>query len=414
MWDKRNFCYRKILLISGIFLFLTIIYGVLYDSEPDVILLRQVTVKDSINWLTYRFDVPHLGIAPMDCCVDSGLVLEWKTKRLNTNEYSASKSSPVVDSDKIYLGLDTGELVSVERTTGEVLWRFRTRKSKNGIHGSPTLNPELGLVYIGAYDGWIYAVDTTTGDFVWENKLGDYIGSSPVLYNGVVYIGVEMGEPAGYLVGVDSETGREVFRSRKFASHPHSTPTVDPKSGCIIIGSNDCYLYCYSIDDKDELWRFKTGYDIKSTASVYDGVCYITSWDSNLYAIDISNGNEIWSFSSHAATMSSPTVDPWKGIVYFGNHDGRFYAVNITDGEMLWRYVTDGRILSSPTLVNSTQTIIIGSDDGHVYVLDSIKGTLKQKVSLNSGLSGVPVTIGNQIYVFDNLGHLYSFKTLKP
>jgi outer membrane protein assembly factor BamB len=112
--------------------------------------------------------------------------------------------------------------------------------------------------------------------------------------------------------------------------------------------------------------------------------------------------------------MSSPTVDPWKGVVYFGNHDGRFYAVNITDGEVLWRYVTDDRILSSPTLVNSTQTIIIGSDDGNVYVLDSIKGTLKQKVSLKSGLSGVPVTIGNQMYVFDNLGHLYSFKTLKP
>jgi outer membrane protein assembly factor BamB len=396
------------------FLFLVIIYGVQNDPEPDVILLKDVSIDESINWLTYRFDVRHLGIAPLDCQVDSEIVLEWKTKRLNINDYGASKSSPAVYSDKIFLGLDTGELISVDRVSGELQWSFPTRRSKNGIHGSPTVNPEMAHIYIGAYDGWIYAVDTITGDYAWENRLGDYIGSSPVLFDGVVYIGVEMNEPAGYLVGVEAETGREVFRSRKFASHPHSTPTIDPESKCIIIGSNDSNLYCYSIDDGTELWRFKTGYDIKSTASVYDGIVYITCWDGYLYAIDITNGKEIWSFNSYTASMSSPTIDPLNGIVYFGNHAGRFYAVNITDGEMLWRYLADDRILSSPTLVKSTNTIIFGSDDGHVYLLDSLKGTLKQKVSLNSGLSGVPVTIGNQMYVFDNLGYLYSFKALKP
>jgi outer membrane protein assembly factor BamB len=112
--------------------------------------------------------------------------------------------------------------------------------------------------------------------------------------------------------------------------------------------------------------------------------------------------------------MSSPTLDIWNKIVYFGNHYGMFYAINLTTGEMLWRYSTEGKIISSPTLVNSTQIIIIGSRDGYIYLLDSVKGTLKEKILLNSGISGVPVTVGDHLYVFDHLRYLYSFKTLKP
>ncbi len=404
----------KILPTLVIFLSLIIIYGVQYEPEPSVLVFKEAIINSSTPWLTYRFDVTHRGVAPIDCKVDEGLMLEWKTKRLNIGEYGASKSSPAVDDYKIYLGLDTGELIAVDRLSGKIIWNFYTRNSKNGIHGSPTVNPDLSLVYIGAYDGWIYAVDKISGKFVWENKLGGYIGSSPVLYNGVVYIGVETREPAGYLVGVAAETGLELFRSSKLGSHPHSTPTIDPESGSIIIGANDGCLYCYSIIDYSERWVFKTQGDIKSTASVYNGVVYITSWDSYLYAIDVYSGKAIWSFKSNSASMSSPTLDIWNKIVYFGNHYGMFYAINMTTGKMLWRYSTEGKIISSPTLVNSTKTIIIGSRDGYIYILDSLKGTLKEKILLNSGISGVPVTVGDHLYVFDHLGYLYSFKTLKP
>jgi outer membrane protein assembly factor BamB len=391
-----------------------IIYGVQYEPEPSVLMFKDVIINSSTPWLTYRFDVTHRGMAPIDCEVKNGLLLEWKTKRLNIGEYGASKSSPAVDDSKIYLGLDTGELIAVDRLSGSIIWSFYTRNSRNGIHGSPTINPDFSLVYIGAYDGWIYAVDINSGDYVWENKLGDFIGSSPVLYNGVVFIGVEMREPAGYLVGVDAKNGLEVFRSNKLGSHPHSTPTIDPESESILIGANDGCLYCYSISNYSEKWVFKTQGDIKSTASVYDGIAYITSWDGYLYAINVYSGKQIWSYKSNSASMSSPTLDIWNKIVYFGNHYGMFYAINMNTGKMIWRYSTDGKIMSSPTLVNSTHIIIIGSNDGCVYLLDSLKGTLKEKKLLNSGFSGVPVTVGDHLYIFDHLGYLYSFKTLKP
>ena len=402
--------WRRITSVSAILLLSIAILAGINDPDSEVTYFGEASIAESIDWNTYRFDVQHQGLAPPDCTVDAGLELEWRTKRLNWREYSASKSSPAVDGENLYLGLDTGALVAVDRLTGQVVWRFNTRFSKNGIHGSPAIDNERGYVYIGAYDGRVYAVDRETGRRVWGTSLGDYIGSSPTLYDGTVYIGVEMREPAGYIVGVDADTGKEVYRSGKLGNHPHSTPTIDPASGSIIIGENDGYLYCYWMGNQTERWRFKTGGAIKSTPSVNDGIVYITSWDGSLYAINITTGKSKWSFSTGVSSMSSPTVDPDTGVVYFGNHAGYLYAVDSSHGDKVWEYKTGAKILSSPTLVKSTDTLIIGSNDGNVYLLDAKNGGLEQEIPLLSGLTGVPVTVGDHMYVFDHLGYLYSFR----
>lgn len=399
----------KLTVLTTTVLTMIIGFSVLYEPEPRVVLYREPQYPISTPWLTYRVDTTHNGVAPLDCRVDEGLVLEWRTRRLNRAEYSASKSSPAVDNDNLYLGLDTGALVAVNRLTGRIIWSHYTRFSKNGIHGSPTVDSERGQVYIGAYDGWLYAVDRESGDLVWESNLGDFIGSSPTLFNDTLYIGVEMRGPDGYLVGVDAESGREVFRSESLGNHPHSTPTVDPYSGCVFIGENDGYLHCYWLLNQSERWRFKTGGAIKSTVAVNGGVVYVTSWSGSLNAINISSGISIWTHIGGYRSMSSPTITPDGSMIYYGDHGGNFYAVNSSTGERIWSYQTGERIMSSPTLVHSTGTVIIGSHDGYVYLLDSATGDLKQKLGLNSGLTSVPVTVDDHLYVFDHLGYLYSF-----
>jgi len=311
----------------------------------------------------YRLSVTHTGVAPSDCTVDRGLSLDWRTHRLNIGDYSASKSSPAVDEERIYVGLDTGFLIALDRETGDTVWKYKTRQSRNGIHGSPAIDPESNVVYIGAYDGWLYAVNKYLGTLIWEIKLGDYIGSSPVVYNGTVYIGVEMKTPAGYLVGVDTGSGREVYRSEMFQDHPHSTPTIDPETGCILIGSNDSYLYCYWFGNQSERWRFKTGYDIKSTVAVAEGIAYVTSGDSSIYALNITTGQIKWVYSTSQVSMSSPTIDVSGGMVFFGTHAGTLYALDRESGRYVWSFQTGDRITSSPTLVESTKTLVVGYEN---------------------------------------------------
>ncbi len=375
---------------------------------PPIPNTRPLSIVSNYDiWNQYRALITHDGRAHNNASITGRLVEAWMSRDLNQEYYGASKSSPAVDNDLIFIGSDTGYLYAFNRTNGKEVWKFQSRPSENGIHGSPAFDDEK--VYIGAYDGWLYGLYKNNGTLAWEIKLGDYIGSSPCLFNGVVYIGVELDGPAGYLVGCNASTGAESFRSAKFKSHPHSTPSIDPVRNYIYIGSNDKYIYCYDLTSKTEVWNYKTGGEIKATPCITSDVLYITSWDNNLYCLDLSNGTRYFSFETGQRSMSSPCIDSFGERVYFGSHDGYIHCVNAKNGSLLWKYKTEEIILSSPTLVERDGYLICGSNDKNVYILNSDTGKLEKKIEIKSGVSSVPVIVKNQMYIFDNEGRLHRF-----
>ncbi len=375
------------------------------DTEPG-----PIEVPADV-WPQYRLTVRHDGRAHPRATLGGDLTLIWTSCDLNEDYYSASKSSPVVDEELVYIGADTGKLHALWRKNGTEAWSFRTHeRTRNGIHGTAAFDKDK--VYVGAYDGYLYALWKSNGTLVWENKLGDYIGSSPCLYQGVAYTGVEMGEPAGYLVGCNMTTGEEVFRSRKFGSHPHSTPSVDPERGYVYIGSNDRKVYCYDIHTGKEVWNHTTGGDIKSTPCVAGDILYITSWDFKLHALDLSTGAEYFTFATGMRTMSSPSVDSAGQQVYFGSHDGNIYCVDARSGAEKWRFECNKKVYSSPTLVERDGSVVCGSSDGHVYIIDTASGKEKDKIDFGIGITSVPTVVLNQLYVFDDEGLLHRYDAL--
>ena len=50
-----------------------------------------------------------------------------------------------------------------------------------------------GVVYIGLFGLFVYAFNASTGAQLWKYKTGKYVYSSPVVMNGVLYIGSDDG-----------------------------------------------------------------------------------------------------------------------------------------------------------------------------------------------------------------------------
>ncbi|UCE36612.1 MAG: PQQ-binding-like beta-propeller repeat protein [Thermoplasmata archaeon] len=381
------------------------------DRVPDDKLTRPHTMDlpDDL-WPQYRLTVQHDGRAHPNASLDGSLTKIWSTIDINEEYYTASKSSPAVDKDLIFIGADTGLLYAFWRENGTEAWSFQTRNSKNGIHGAPAFDNEK--VYIGAYDGWLYALYKNNGTLAWESNLGDYIGSSPCLYDGVVYIGVEIKKPGGFLVGCDVKSGLEVFRSKEFGSHAHSTPSIDPNLGYAYIGANDDYVYCYDLKLKEEVWKFDCGGDVKSTPCIAGDILYLTSWDDKLHALDLSTGEEYFSFATQKNSMSSPSINSKGTHVYFGSHDEYIYCISSKGAKEHWKFKTNERILSSPTLVEKDNTVVCGSNDGYVYILDAETGVEIEKIDFEIAVTSVPVVVENQLYVFDDEGILHRFDAL--
>src|SRR5512139_238513 len=80
------------------------------------------------TWPQYRLDAHHLGRSPSGTTLGADLALAWQSGPHGIGNYSASKSSPAVDADRVYVGVDDGQLLALDRRDGAVVWRFSTRR----------------------------------------------------------------------------------------------------------------------------------------------------------------------------------------------------------------------------------------------------------------------------------------------
>jgi outer membrane protein assembly factor BamB len=184
---------------------------------------------------------------------------------------------------------------------------------------------------------------------------------------------------------------------------------VSAPAGLLFVGANNGVFFCFDYINRQERWAFQTGGPIKSTAALSDGLIYVTSWDSKLYALDRDRGLAHLQFGATAASMSSPAAV--GGTVYFGADDGVLYAVGMQSGVLGWSFSTSGPILSSPTVIADSGLVVVGSRDRHVYLIDAATGGLRQTLALGSGVSSVPVAVDTWLFVNDDSGTLYAFRS---
>jgi eukaryotic-like serine/threonine-protein kinase len=94
----------------------------------------------------------------------------------------------------------------------------------------------------------------------WSYATGFYVGSSPAVVNGVVYV-----------------------------------------------GSDDGNVYALNASTGAKLWSYGTGNYVDSSPAVVNGVVYVGSQDGNVYALNASTGAKLWSYTG-SEVQSSPAV----------------------------------------------------------------------------------------------------------
>src|SRR5262249_10779571 len=121
-----------------------------------------------------------------------------------------------------------------------------------------------------------------------------------------------------------------------------SSPVV--WNGAVYLGSGDGNVYALNADNGALKWKFKTGDVVHAWPAISDGVLYIGSWDSYFYALDAVTGTEKWKFKTgedpdihnQVGIQSSAVVA--DGMVYFGCRDSNLYALYAKTGEKKWAY----------------------------------------------------------------------------
>ena len=169
-----------------------------------------------------RFNPHEQSIGPANA---SRLKVKW------TFELAEDRiqSTPIVVGDRAYFASYDGHFYAAETKTGEMKWKTNMWNLKPG-EPEPDLRPpnsptemrgsafyENGRLYFGAGTGKVHCVDAATGNEIWATQMDPEVGknqthisSSPLVYDGKVFIGVSSGR--GQFAALDAGTGAVRWR----------------------------------------------------------------------------------------------------------------------------------------------------------------------------------------------------------
>ena len=308
-------------------------------------------------------------------------------------------------SDPSHSGVGTGNPV----LTPNLIWKYNTGDNiADSINFSPVV--ANGVVYVGSYNKF-YALNAATGEVIWtfgSRELG--ISCSPAVADGIVYFG--SGDQGWYLYALDADNGH-VLWTYCMASTVKSSPTI--VNGVLYLGIDSCdekpgFIIALNAKTGQQIWNSTVGGNC--CPSVVNGVVYVGA-GGYVYALDAKNGKQIWSYTAQNAETSSPPAVV-NGVVYIpldGSIVGSFgfYALNATAGDKLWNYMVGGLqnyIIGCPAV--SEGVVYMDARDGDVYALNATDGTIIWHITAGTWLFSAPAVVDDVIYLGSDDGNLYA------
>ena len=193
-----------------------------------------------------------------------------------------TNGQPTIAGGRVFIGVDTGAVYSLDAATGCVYWSFQADASvRTAINIGPVKGHGAAKegISFGDVRANVYMLDAATGKLLWKVKVEDHtvarITGAPTLYDGRLYVPVSSSEERsgglstvypcctfrGSVVALDASTGRQIWKTYTVPEAPKpigktskgvtiwapnggavwNSPTVDVKRHALYIGTGDAY-----------------------------------------------------------------------------------------------------------------------------------------------------------------------------
>ncbi|MFA9479981.1 PQQ-binding-like beta-propeller repeat protein [Phycisphaerales bacterium AB-hyl4] len=241
----------------------------------------------------------------------------------------------------------------------------------------------------------LVAVDAVTGSERWQYAMkGGSIRTTPSVSNGLVVAQADDGR----VVVLDRERGQLQWIDQGMVSTGPSSQVFHRSSpallgdGDIIAGGGPIYSRL-NLDSGEPVWRHvdRSGWRGWGPPSpVVAGDRVLASIDNILQAIDAASGDIQWETSFEGALGGTPVVVD-ETVYLLARHAGRWephqaVAINLEDGDILWH--TDlqhrGKSFSPPVVADG---IMYAIDYDSVVAIDAATGQIRWRESFARGLS---------------------------
>ena len=296
----------------------TIDNGILYFLSGDSYLYAINATDGSLKWKYQATENASPGSFASNPTVNSGIVyftaydnlwavnassgsLVWTSYN---DDYSPDVSPTVVNGMVLDPAIDGGGTIhSFNAQTGAALTPYGGGMG----HGNPAVFN--GVVY-GADEGAVVAawdLNTYAGKFY----VGYGVGTSPTVYDGVVYNGGTAG-----LIAVDTGTGALLWQETTF-----QTCSPAAGGGSVFVCTNGSTLNAYNASTGTLQWSIALDVYTSFNITVSNGNVYVGT-GAGVVAVAGSTGKLLWNFQTNATSVSGPLVIDWAGTVHHTTASG--------------------------------------------------------------------------------------------
>ena len=265
-------------------------------------------------------------------------------------------------------------------------WEYKAGRS---VDGTPVIAD--GVVYVGSTDKFLHAIDLKTGQAKWKAAIGPTT-ASPGVQGDRVYIG----DDDGKFYCLNRADGAVIWT---FETEGPGQITAGPNfaGDRILIPAHDSTLYC--LDQKGKkVWDFKIEGPIYGGVAVADGKTFLAGCDSLMHVIDVKTGKEEGSVDLKGQSGSAAAVV--GDHLYVGTMSNQVVAVNLRRLRIDWEFEAPKRkqgFYASAAVTDDL--VVIGSRDNRVWAIDRKTGKSRWDFLTDHKVDGSAVIASGKVYV---------------
>lgn len=310
--------------------------------------------------------------SPGHLALGAALKVAWSSDAgTGSSKYGKLSASPIAFGGKVFTLDAAGVVTAFSTSGGGAAWRVSVKPddvkiAEKGYGGG--LAADVNRIFVATGYGNVVALDPANGKKIWEKSVGVPMRSSPTAAD-----------------------------------------------GRILVNTIDGEVICLSVDDGNEIWRYrgigeKASIVSNASPAIEGSIAVVPFTSGEVVGINMSTGAAAWSESltqirgtSSLASMTDaarPVID--NGVVFAVGHAGRMIATNLR-GERMWSIPVPG--IQQPAV--SGDSVFVVDTTGQLIALTRREGKAQWTAKLpGASIWSGPVLAGGKLWLTSSKGQL--------
>ncbi len=320
-----------------------------------------------------------------------------------------NRLTPAIDGDRIFAADVHGEVMAIDRLSGDVVWKKDLKRPVSGAVGAG-----YSLVLVGTLKGEVIALDAGSGKRVWKANVASEVLAAPVTNGDVVVVQTQDDK----VIGLDADTGEQLWISENTPAvltlRGTGSPVITNKLA--IAGLSTGKVVAFDVRRGLPMWQQRIAIpqghselervvDIDGGLLQSGGTLYVVTYQGRMAGLDLDSGQVQWQRDASSYVGLSQGF----GNIYVSLASGTVEGVDESSTSALWSNTELARRqLTAPAVISNY--VAVGDFEGYVHLLSQVDGKYVGREKVDSdGLRAPPLVVNDWLYAFGNSGDLIAY-----